>query len=136
MNIIIKDLKTYLFLLKIFEEKGSEVCCTIYLFWCFIGIFHYYSVIIHNSILKIYLDVSTYVDKQPKKTYKSKKAHTRQRDGVFYPSPKTFTDAYKVIDIGSMPNKTRETSFQILSRIYSMDQQKRLSLRNSRQCLM
>jgi hypothetical protein len=41
---------------------------------------------------------------------------TRQRDGVFYPSPKTFTNAYKVIDIGSMPNKTRETSFQILNR--------------------
>jgi hypothetical protein len=40
---------------------------------------------------------------------------TRQRDGVFYPSQKTFTDAYKVIDIGSMPNKTRETSFQILN---------------------
>jgi hypothetical protein len=41
---------------------------------------------------------------------------TRQRDGVFYPSPKTFTDAYKVIEIGSMLNKTRETSFQILNR--------------------
>jgi len=41
---------------------------------------------------------------------------TRQRDGVFYPSPKTFTDAYKVIEIGSMPNKTKETSFQILNR--------------------
>jgi hypothetical protein len=40
---------------------------------------------------------------------------TRQRDGVFYPSPKTFTDAYKVIEIGSMPNKTRETSFQVLN---------------------
>jgi hypothetical protein len=33
----------------------------------------------------------------------------------FYPSPKTFTDAYKVIEIGLMPNKTRETSFQILN---------------------
>jgi hypothetical protein len=41
---------------------------------------------------------------------------TRQRDGVFYPSPKTFTDAYKVIEISSMPNKTRETSFQVLNR--------------------
>jgi hypothetical protein len=41
---------------------------------------------------------------------------THQRDGVFYPSPKTFTDAYKVNEIGSMPNKTRETSFQILKR--------------------
>jgi hypothetical protein len=41
---------------------------------------------------------------------------TCQRDGVFYPSPKTFTDANKVIDIGSTPNKTRETSFQILNR--------------------
>jgi hypothetical protein len=33
-----------------------------------------------------------------------------------YPSSKTFTDAYKVIEIGSMPNKTRETSFQVLNR--------------------
>jgi hypothetical protein len=41
---------------------------------------------------------------------------TQQRDGVFYPSPKTFTDAYKVIEIGSMPNKTRETSFQVPNR--------------------
>ncbi len=41
---------------------------------------------------------------------------TRQRDSVFYPSPKTFTDAYKVIEIGLMPNKTKETSFQILNR--------------------
>ncbi len=40
---------------------------------------------------------------------------TRQRDGVFFPSQKTFTNAYKVIDIGSLPNKTRETSFQILN---------------------
>jgi hypothetical protein len=39
---------------------------------------------------------------------------TRQRDGVFYTSQKTFT--YKVIEIGSLPNKTRETSFQILNR--------------------
>jgi hypothetical protein len=48
---------------------------------------------------------------------------TGQRDGVFYPSPKTFTDAYKVIEIGSMPNKTRETS---------LDQQKGLLLWDSR----
>jgi hypothetical protein len=39
---------------------------------------------------------------------------TRQREGVFYPSPKTFTDAYKVIEIGSMPNKTKETSSKYL----------------------
>jgi hypothetical protein len=32
------------------------------------------------------------------------------------PSSKTFTDAYKVIEIGSMPNKTRETSIQELNR--------------------
>jgi hypothetical protein len=42
---------------------------------------------------------------------------TGQRDGVFYTSAKTFTDAYKAIEIGSMPNKTRKTSFQVLSRI-------------------
>ena len=41
---------------------------------------------------------------------------TRQKDGVYYPSEKTFNDAYKVVDIGCLPAKTKETSFQILNR--------------------
>ena len=41
---------------------------------------------------------------------------TREQDGVYIPERKTFTDAFKVIGISSMPSKTKETSFQILNR--------------------
>jgi hypothetical protein len=41
---------------------------------------------------------------------------TRERDGVYFPEANTFTAAYKVIGISSMPSKTKETSFQVLNR--------------------
>jgi hypothetical protein len=41
---------------------------------------------------------------------------TRRRDGVHYPSEQAFNNAYRVIAIGSMPSKTKETSFQVLNR--------------------
>jgi hypothetical protein len=42
--------------------------------------------------------------------------HTRRQDGVFYPTIDTFNNAYNVIEIGSLPSKTKETAFQILNR--------------------
>jgi hypothetical protein len=40
---------------------------------------------------------------------------TRRRDGVHYRSKQAFNNAFKVIAIGSMPSKTKETSFLVLN---------------------
>ena len=42
--------------------------------------------------------------------------HTRRQDGVFYPTIDTFNNAYNIIEMGSLPSKTKETAFQILNR--------------------
>jgi hypothetical protein len=42
--------------------------------------------------------------------------HTRRQDGVFYPTTETFNKAYNIIQLSSLPSKTKETSFQILNR--------------------
>ena len=41
---------------------------------------------------------------------------TRQRDGVYFPEPNTFVQAYKMLDCPFIPSKTKEISFQILNR--------------------
>jgi hypothetical protein len=41
--------------------------------------------------------------------------HTRRQDGVFYPTTETFNKAYNIIQLSSLPSKTKETSFQILN---------------------
>ena len=41
---------------------------------------------------------------------------TRQRDGVYVPDESTYTDAYKVLALPSLPSKTKEIAFQILNR--------------------
>ena len=40
---------------------------------------------------------------------------TRVRDGVYVPDRKTFTDAFRVTTMSSLPSKTKETAFQILN---------------------
>jgi hypothetical protein len=42
--------------------------------------------------------------------------HTRRQDGVYYPTAETFNKAYNIIQLSSLPSKTKETSFQILNR--------------------
>ena len=42
--------------------------------------------------------------------------HTRRQDGVYYPTTETFNKAYNIIQLSSLPSKTKETSFQILNR--------------------
>jgi hypothetical protein len=41
---------------------------------------------------------------------------TRIRDGVYRPDEQTFRDAYNVLDLASMPSKTREVAFEVLNR--------------------
>jgi len=41
---------------------------------------------------------------------------SRIRDGIYYPTPETFTNAYKVMQNKHLPSKTKETAFQILNR--------------------
>jgi hypothetical protein len=41
---------------------------------------------------------------------------TRRQDGVYYPTTETFNKAYNIIQLSSLPSKTKETSFQILNR--------------------
>jgi len=41
---------------------------------------------------------------------------SRVRDGgVYVPDRKTFTDAFRVTTMSSLPSKTKETAFQILN---------------------
>jgi exonuclease III len=42
--------------------------------------------------------------------------HTRRQDGVYYPTIETFNKAYNIIQLSSLPSKTKETSFQIINR--------------------
>jgi hypothetical protein len=39
--------------------------------------------------------------------------HTRRQDEVYYPTTETFNKAYNIIQLSSLPSKTKETSFQI-----------------------
>jgi hypothetical protein len=41
---------------------------------------------------------------------------TRQRDGLVLPQKDTFLNAYKVLSLSLLPSKTKETTFQALSR--------------------
>ena len=41
---------------------------------------------------------------------------SRIRDGVYYPTPETFTNAFKVLQNKHLPSKTKDTTFQILNR--------------------
>jgi hypothetical protein len=41
---------------------------------------------------------------------------TRRQDGVYYPTTETFNKAYNIIQLSSLPSKTKETSFQILEK--------------------
>ncbi len=41
--------------------------------------------------------------------------HTKRQDGVFYLTMETFNYAYNIIEMGSLPFKTKETAFQILN---------------------
>ncbi len=60
---------------------------------------------------------------------------TRRRDGVHYPSEQAFNNAYKVIAIGSMPSKTKETSFQVLNRtIWTNRKAHRSGIRDNPKC--
>jgi hypothetical protein len=61
--------------------------------------------------------------------------HTRRQDGVFYPTMDTFNNAYNIIEIGSLPSKTKETAFQIINRtIWTNNKAYKLERRDNPNC--
>ena len=60
---------------------------------------------------------------------------TQQRDGVYFPEPTTFAQAYKVLDCPFIPSKTKEISFQILNRtLWTSNKAFKSNLRDNPNC--
>jgi hypothetical protein len=60
---------------------------------------------------------------------------TRIQDGVFYPTVETFTKAYNIIGMNSLPSKTKETAFQTLNRtIWTNNKAFKSKSRNNPNC--
>ena len=57
--------------------------------------------------------------------------HTRRQDGVYYPTIETFNKAYNIIQLSSLPSKTKETSFQNYKQ-NNLDKQQSLQIRIQR----
>jgi hypothetical protein len=60
---------------------------------------------------------------------------TRERDDVYVPERRTFSEAYDVLNLPMMPSKTKETAFQVLNRtIWTNNKAHKSGLRENPDC--